>query len=102
MNATLYLPHQSPRAVSVEGLTLPDPATGFARVPEQVPALMGCAHGLVDVLVCGPQNVAYSVFDCEGPINEAAMAAVAEVSGVGFDLDGADAVLCGAVLLVRN
>jgi hypothetical protein len=100
MNATLYLPHQNPQPVSVEGLSLPDPATGFAAVPEQVPALMGCARNLVDVLVSGPGYVAYSVFDCEEPVNETAMAAVAEVSGVDFDPSDEDAVLCGPVLVV--
>ena len=82
-------------------MTLPDPATGFARVPEQVSGLLGCVPGLVDVLACGPGYVAYSVFDCEGSVNEAAMVAVAEVSGVGFDLDDEEAVLRGAVLFVQ-
>jgi len=102
MNATLYLPYQLPQAVSVDGLSLPDPVTGLARVSEQVPVLMGCARGLVDVLASGPGYVAYSVFDCEGPVNEAAMTAVAEMSGVGFDLADEDAVLCGPVLVVRQ
>lgn len=100
MIATLYLPHKNPQPVSTEGLSLPDPVTSFATVPEQVPVLMGCARNLVDVLVSGPGYVAYSVFDCEGPVNEAAMAAVAEVSGVGFDSIDEDAVLCGPVLVV--
>jgi hypothetical protein len=102
MTATLYNPGHLPQAVSIEGLILPDPATGFAAVPEQVPVLMGCARGLVDVLVSGPGYVAYSVFDCEEPVNEAAMAAVAEVSGVEFDPGDEDAVLCGPVLVVRD
>ncbi|SNR52897.1 hypothetical protein [Hymenobacter mucosus] len=54
MKATLYLPHQNPQPVSVEGLSLPEPTTGFAAVSEQVPVLMGCARDLVDVLVSGP------------------------------------------------
>ena len=102
MNATLYLPRQNPQSVSTEGLNLPDTATGFATVPEPVPALMGCARNLVDVLVSGPGYVAYSIFDCEGPVNEAAMAAVAEVSGVSFDPSDEDAVLCGPVLVVQE
>lgn len=81
---------------------MPDPATGFARVSEQVPVLMGCAPALVDVLACGPRYVAYSVFDCEGPVNEAAMAAVVAVSGAEFDPKDEDAVLCGPVLVVRG
>ena len=81
---------------------MPDPATGFASVPDQVPALLGCAPGLVDVLASGPEYVAYSVFDSEGEANPAAMAAVAAVSGVAFDSDDEDAVLRGAVLVVSD
>ena len=102
MNATLYLPQQPPLAVPVEGLCMPDSVTGFARVPEQVPGLLGCASELVDVLACGPEYVAYSVFDSEEEVNPAAMAAVAAVSGVAFDSEDEDAVLRGAVLVVMN
>ena len=102
MNATLYLPQQPPLEVPVEGLCMPDSVTGFARVPEQVPALLGCAPELVDVLACGPEYVAYSVFGCEGDANLAAMAAVAAISGFAFDVEDEDAVLCGPVLLVLN
>lgn len=80
---------------------MPDPATGFARVPDQVPALLGCTPGLVDVLASGPEYVAYSVFDSEEDANLAAMAAVATVSGVAFDVEAEDAVLRGAVLVVE-
>lgn len=102
MNAILYLPQQPPSIVSAHGLCMPDAATGFVRIPEQVPALLGCAPELVDVLASGPNYVAYSVFDCEGDKNSAAMAAVANVSGVSFDLSDEDAILCGAMLVVRN
>ena len=102
MNATLYLPHQPPQLVAVEGLCMPNPATGFARVPDQVPGLLGCAPELVDVLASGPEYVAYSVFDSDGEANPAAMAAVAAVSGVAFDAEDEDAILRGAVLIVRG
>ena len=101
MNATLYLPHQLPQAVPIEGLVMPD-INGFVGVPEQVPVLMSCAPGLVDVLATGAGYVAYSIFDCEGPVNIPAMTAVSEVSGVAFDLDDEFAVLCGAILLVTD
>ncbi|WP_345051056.1 hypothetical protein [Hymenobacter glaciei] len=81
---------------------MPDPKTGFARVTEQVPALLGCRPELVDVLACGPEYVAYSVFDCEGETNQAAMAAVAAVTGVAFKAEDEDAVLRGAVLVVSG
>ena len=102
MTATLYLPHQPPQLVSVEGLCMPDPVTGLAQVPDQVPGLLSCAPGLVDVLASGPEYVAYSVFDSEGEANPAAMAAVAAVSGVAFDSEDEDAILRGAVLVVRG
>ncbi|WP_223653152.1 hypothetical protein [Hymenobacter psoromatis] len=102
MHDTLYLPQQPPQAVPVEGLSMPDPATGFARVPERVPVLLDCAPELVDVLASGPGYVAYSVFDCEGPANPAAMVAVAAVSGVAFDSEDEDTVLRGAVLVVTG
>lgn len=100
--ATLYLPQQSPQVVPIEGLSLPDPATGFAQVTEQVSALLGCAPELVDVLASGPEYVIYSVFDSEEMVNDAAMKAVAEMSGVAFDAEDDDAVLRGAVLVVTN
>ena len=100
MHATLYLPQQPPQSVPTDGLMMPDPVTGFASVTAAVPALLGCAPVLVDVLACGPSYVAYSIFDCEGEVNPAAMEAVAKVSGVPFDLDDEDATLRCAVLIV--
>ncbi|QNE42039.1 hypothetical protein F1C16_19950 (plasmid) [Hymenobacter sp. NBH84] len=102
MNATLYLPYQLPQAVPTEGLVLPDPATGFVKVPEQVPVLMCCVPSLVDVLASGPGYVAYSIFDCDEPVNLPAMTAVSRVSGIEFDPEDEFATLCGAVLLVTD
>jgi len=99
MKATLYLPRQLPRTVSVEGLEMPD-TSGYAKVPEQVPALLGCAPSLVDVLASGTNYVAYSIFDLEEEVNHGAMKAVAEVSGAVFDAEDEDSVLCGPILLV--
>lgn len=102
MNATLYLPHQPPQAVSIAGLSLPDPVSGFVGVPEQVPILMSCMPELVDVLASSPQYVAYSIFDFEGPVNQAAMVAMTAISGAIFDLEDDDTTLCGPVLIVRE
>lgn len=101
MQATLYLPQQHPQTIHVDGLSMPDLATGFVGVPQGVPVAMGCVPELVDVLASGPNYVAYSVFDCEGLVNQKAMAAMTEVSGVSFDMEDEDAVLCGAVLIVK-
>ncbi len=100
MDATLYLPDQLPQRVSAEGLILPDIATGYARVPVRVSAILNCSLGLVDVLASGPHYVAYSVFDCEGDTNQSAMYSVALLSGASFDSTDNDSILCGPVLIV--
>ena len=100
MNATLYLPHHSPQAVSTEGLIMPNPATGLVGVPAAVPSLLGCVPELVDVLASGPNYVAYSIFDSEDEVNPAAMEAVGELSGVSFDIDDEDATPRGAILVI--
>ncbi|GAB3309397.1 hypothetical protein GCM10027511_21910 [Hymenobacter humi] len=101
MKATLYLPSQPPLDISTEDLSLPDPATGLAKIPKRVSALLGCAPELVDVLACGPGYVAYSVFDSEGDINLNAMTAVTKATGVRFDTDDEDTVLLGPILMVE-
>ena len=63
--------------------------------------LLGCPPELVDVLACGNGYLVYSVFDDEGEVNPAAMAAVAEVSGAELDPINADEVLRGPVLVIR-
>ena len=100
MTATLYLPHQSPRAVSTEGLSLPDSATSFVEVPVNIAALLDCAPALVDVLASGPGYVVYAIFDCTGEVNHAAMAVVAELSGVKFNESDEDSILRGEVIVV--
>ncbi len=102
MDATLYLPGQQPQKVSAESLVLPDAATGYAQVPVRVSTLLECSVALVDVLASGPHYVAYSVFDCEGEVNQAAMLAVSEVTGVPFNLEDEDDILRGAVLVVQS
>jgi hypothetical protein len=101
LSATLYVPQRLPTLVSTIGLSLPDPATGFARVTEQVAPILGCTPALVDVLVCGGEYVVYSVFDCEEDVNHAAMTAVSELTGTTFNLTDDEMVLCGPVLVVR-
>ena len=101
MKATLYLPQQPPQAVSAEGMSMPNPATGFAGVPEEVPALLGCHRELVDILACGQNYVAYSIFDYEGgPCNKAAMQALTELTGHSFEAEDEDCALFGPILVV--
>jgi len=59
-----------------------------------------CIPGLVDVLVSSPDYVAYSIFDCEGLANDAAMAALTQLTGVKFG-DDEDEILRGTVLLIE-
>ncbi|RZK44977.1 MAG: hypothetical protein EOO61_01805 [Hymenobacter sp.] len=101
MYATLYAPHQSPQPISVEGLTLPDPLSGLASIPERVPVLLDCTLELVDVLVSNPNYVAYSIFDCEGQVNDAAMTALTELTGAKFG-DDEDEILRGTILVVHT
>jgi hypothetical protein len=63
LTVTLYLTGRSP--VIVDKLKSPEIVNGFANVPDQVPTLLGCLPGLVDVLAIGPGYVVYSVFDSE-------------------------------------
>ena len=69
-------------------------------MPEQVPFLLGCRPELVDVLASGPAYVVFTVFDCDGGINQTAMSAAA-VSGVRFDIADEDQVLRGPVLVLE-
>lgn len=100
MRATLYVPGKQPCELSPEGFELPDPTTGFARVTERVAQELGCAEVLVDVLDCAPDHVAYSIFDCEGETNEAAFAALANISKVPFDSSDPNHLLRGPILLI--
>lgn len=102
MLATLYVPGKPPRELSPNGFELPDPATGFARVTERVAQELGCAEGLVDVLDSAPNHVAYSIFDCEGETNDAALTALANVSKAPFDSSDPDHILLGPILLITR
>ena len=100
MRATLFLPFQPQRPVQATGFTMPDSITGLVRVPPQAAELLECAPSLVDVLASGPDYVAFSIFDFEGEVNPAAMAAVAELSGHDFDEADEDHALAGPILIV--
>lgn len=101
MNATLYLPQQSPLPIAIDGLSLPSSTISFAHDTAVVSTWLNCDPRLVDVLVSAPSYVAYSVFDYEGgEANHAAMQALTKLTGHSFDMDDEDAVLLGPVLLV--
>ena len=70
MLVTLYTPGQPPRTIEPEGFALPNPDTGLAQVTSDIAQELGCAPGLVDVMDCGPDFAAYTIFDCEGEVNE--------------------------------
>ena len=101
MVATLYIPNQPPQTVVTDGLSLPSPA-GYAQVSSEVADFLGCAQGFVDVLDCGPDYVAYSIFDCEGATNQPAMAALSAVSSHAYDVEDDDQVLQGPIVLVTR
>ncbi|RAK62409.1 hypothetical protein DLM85_23690 [Hymenobacter edaphi] len=54
----------------------------------------------MDVQANGPGYMVYTVFDCEGEINPAAMKAVGELVGLTFNIEDEDEVLRGPVLVV--
>lgn len=102
MRATLYTPFLPPQELPTTGLRLPDPTTGFASVPDEVVAFLGCARALVDIQACGPNYVVYTIFDFSGEVNRSAMSAVTEITGEIFDLNDEDSLLCGPVMIVKS
>ena len=101
MVATLYLPNYAPCIVPTDGLSLPSPR-GYAQVPSAVAGFLGCIQELVDVLDCGTDYVAYSIFDCEGATNRLAMDALSAVSGHTYDAENEDQKLQGPILVVTR
>lgn len=79
---------------------MPDAVTGFVTPPARAAELLNCVPSLVDVQACGPEYVAFSIFDYEGETNPSAMAALSEISGYGYDIKDEDQVLAGPVLIV--
>ena len=103
MLATLYIPDRAPVLVSVDGLPLPDPETGFAHVTEEVATLLGCAKQLVDVMDSSSSHVTYTIFDYDGDdANLPATEALSHLSRYPFDLTDADHWLYGPVLIVTG
>jgi hypothetical protein len=80
-------------------LPLPE---GYAHVSGEVAGFLGCNQGLVDVLDCGPDYVAYSIFDYEGATNQQAMVALSAVSRYAYNAEDDDQVLQGPILLVTR
>ena len=101
MTATLYQPGQPPQPLPADQFPLPD-ASGRAQVTQAVADALGCAVELVDVLASEPGYVAYSIFDCEGEVNESAMTVLADFASIKFDLKEEDEILKGSILLLSN
>ena len=97
--ALLYVPGRGPMAVSEDGLA--EPADGRGVLTSRVSELLDCAPQLVDVLAIGTGYVVWSVFDSEEAVNPEAMAAVAELAGVGFNPSSDGEALRGPVLVVK-
>ena len=100
MPAILYLPTKPPHEVALEEQYLPALSTGQAYVSAEVASLLGCAQHLVDILDCGADYVAYSIFDYEGAPNPKAMSALAAISAHSYDIKDDDQVLQGPVLVI--
>lgn len=101
-NVTLYLPNGSARTIAANTLSLPNASTGLAAVNDEIAGYLDCHLGLVDVLACGPNYAAYSVFDSEAEVNRTAMTALATITGQPFDSADDDCVLRGPILVVQR
>lgn len=101
MTTTLYRPDARPQSLPASIFLMQPGSSQVVQDAARAAELLGCAPGLVDVLACGNGYLVYSVFDDEGEVNPAAMAAVAEVSGIGLDPTNEDEVLRGPVLIIR-
>ena len=101
MIVTLFEPGQLPRRISSVGKTLPN-AEGFAQVTDTVARELGCVLKLVDVLDCGPDYAAYSIFDYEGQPNPVASDALRQVSKHSELYTPENEELQGPILLVTR
>jgi hypothetical protein len=98
--ATLYLPGLPPRNLSVEDIALPN-ELGSIQVTARIAAELGCVPALVDTLDTGPGYSAFSIFDCEGAVNEAAMSALNLISQYGgYDVEDENTLLRGPILVI--
>lgn len=100
MTATLYQPNLQPVAISATGFSQ-DTISGQILQNSVIAAeALCCETGLIDVLACGAGYLVYTIFDYEGEANFTAMAVVAKISGIEFDVLDDDVVLRGPVLVV--
>ena len=102
MTVTLYQPGANPRDIFPKDYEVRLSDGQVVQNVEQAAELLDCHASLVDVLACGAGYVIYSVFDCEGPQNIPAMAAVASVTGIEFDPANDDELLRGPVLVIKT
>jgi hypothetical protein len=100
MKVTLYEPGLQPADILADGFVVQAEDGRIKQDAARAAELLGCAPGMADVLACGSGYLVYSVFDYEGEVNPAAMAVVAELSGMELDPLNEDEVLQGPVLVI--
>lgn len=88
-NVTLYLPGQQPIAKSAKDFTVAE-GTHFGQVLPQAAEVLGCSPSLVDVLACGLNYIVYTTFDSEDQANPIATQAVADLTGIDFNVTDED------------
>ena len=102
MRVTLYQPGHPPEAILQGGFSLDEESGQVVQNTVHASKLLGCVPALVDVLACGKRYLMYSVFDYEGEQNQAAMAVLAEVSGIELNAGEDDEALQGPVLVILS
>ncbi|MBO0358598.1 hypothetical protein J0X19_11630 [Hymenobacter sp. BT186] len=99
MNAFLYQPGQREQIYSAEGF---HPTTANVTQMARAARALECIPEMVDILASTPEYTVYTIFDHEGDPNLAATEAVAELTGIEFNLDDEDQVLSGPVLIIAE
>ena len=101
MKITLYVPGRQPVSFTS------DSYYGFAQggriMPKQhkVAELLRARPSLVDLLAIGHGYAIYAIFDHDGALNEPAMRAFTQLTGVAIEVDCEEDVLRGPVVTLE-
>lgn len=100
MITTLYVPAKQPLALLTDQCAASVEAGRITPQFEHIAKLLKCPISFVDVLATGHGYALYSIFDCEGPVNPAAMQAFTELTSVQLNAEYEEDCLRGPVLSI--